>query len=73
MIFGMKSLMLKLKSIREASNISMGTQARQLGFSENYLYRLTSGNRQPGLPFIKAVLKAYPGLEDFVIGLLKGE
>jgi transcriptional regulator with XRE-family HTH domain len=67
-----KELFNCLESIRVASHMSLSDMAKKLGYSENYLYRLRSGNRAGNSAgFLGAVLNAYPGLEKEVIRYLR--
>ena len=67
----MNTIVAALQRISERDGRSVGVIGVQLGFSENYAYKLCSGERRPGVSFIAALLKAYPETTDDVMAYIQ--
>ncbi len=62
----LKKLLDAIEQQGKERGLSRTQLAALLGISENYLYRLRNGDREPGLDFLTAVRRAFPGLKPLI-------
>jgi len=62
----MRAMIEALRTIKAERHFSQSGLARMLGFSPGHLSMIFSGQRKPGLRFIRAVLERFPEIRRLV-------
>lgn len=62
----MKDLIEALEAQAKSKNLSRTQLAALLGISENYIYRIKSGDRRPGHKLLTAIRREFPNLKPLI-------
>ena len=68
---GIDALLEALRRIQEEQYITLKGLAHRLGFSAGHLSMIFSGKRQPGIRFLRAVVRRFPEIRSLVADALQ--